>query len=71
LVERLEVKFRCVNCGKQVERNLMPWKHAVLGAIPEINRKNSCCEKPNYEDPEGFQKAKSKKSIRRRIPNFA
>lgn len=70
-VKGLEAEFRCANCGNKVERNLMPWKHAVLGAIPSLNRRVSCCEEPDYEDTEGFEKAHSRKSLRQSIPNFA
>lgn len=71
MVAGLEAEFRCENCGNRVERNLMPWKHAVLGAIPAINRKNSCCETPDYEDLEGFQSSKSRESLRSRFPRLA
>lgn len=64
MVSSLEAKFRCVTCGNQVERNLMPWKHAVLGVIPSINRQSNCCSDPNYEDLEGFHKAKGQNTLR-------
>jgi hypothetical protein len=71
VVEKLEAKFKCVNCSNQIEKNLMPWKHAILGVIPSINRESSCCEDPDYQDLKGFQKEKSEKSFRQRIPSFA
>jgi len=70
-MDKVEAKFKCVNCGNKVEKNMMPWKHAVLGIIPSINSKSSCCENPDYQDLQGFQKANSGKSFRQRIPNFA
>lgn len=64
------MKFYCVNCGSKVERNLMPWKHAVLGSIPSVNRNSSCCDKPDYRDSEGYYKGKSRKLVRRRVPRL-
>lgn len=60
----MEAKFRCVNCGNKVEKNLMPWRHAINGIIPSINRESSCCESPSYEDGQGFHDAESGNSLR-------
>lgn len=42
----------------------MPWKHAVLGIIPSINKESSCCNNPSYEDLKGFHDAKSQNALR-------
>jgi hypothetical protein len=60
----MEAKFRCVNCGNKVEKNLMPWRHAINGIIPSINSESSCCENPSYEDGQGFHDAESRNSLR-------
>lgn len=64
MVESLEAEFRCVNCGNKIEKNLMPWKHAILGIIPSLNRESSCCSNPSYEDLKGFHDAKSQSTLR-------
>lgn len=42
----------------------MPWKHAINGIIPSINRESSCCKNPSYEDLKGFHNAKSQSALR-------
>lgn len=45
------VKLECVNCGVSEEVNVLPGKHAVMGAASNLNRKSNCCQKPKYVDP--------------------
>ena len=64
-------EFRCINCGNQVERNLMPWKHAVLGSVRTLNQEASCCEDPEYEDLEEVLEEKPGNLLGRSVPGFA
>lgn len=42
------VKFRCSNCGEREEKQVLPGKHAISGAISTLNRHADCCRKPNF-----------------------
>lgn len=55
-----KVAFECRNCGRTMEKDILPTKHAVLGTVTEINRTATCCRKPDYEDEEGFQRSRQK-----------
>ncbi|MFB6166695.1 MAG: hypothetical protein ABEJ62_00330 [Candidatus Nanohaloarchaea archaeon] len=66
-----EVEFRCTNCGRTVERDILPTKHAILGTLPDINRTAACCSKPDYEDEEGFRRSRQEVSFRDFIPGRA
>lgn len=64
------VKFRCVNCEGEVEKNLLPGKHSVLGAVAQINRTAECCGKPSYVDSSGFKENSIDKSLRDLVPSI-
>lgn len=68
---RVEVEFRCLNCGNRVEKDILPMKHAVLGTIPAVNRDSTCCENPEYEDSEGVHRRKHQESYREFLASFA
>lgn len=62
------VEFRCRNCGNRVEEELLSTKHTILGSAHVINRGATCCDNPEYEDNEGYIKARREQSIRDLIP---
>jgi len=49
------VKFECVSCGVSEDVNVLPGKHAVMGAAANLNRTSDCCENPEYVDAAGFR----------------
>ena len=64
------VKFECVNCGISEDVNVLPGKHAVMGAAANLNRKSNCCEKPEYLDATGFKEGMVNKNLRSLITAF-
>lgn len=56
------VSFRCENCGKVIDRNILPMKHAVLGSAYKINQNSTCCEEPEYTDSYGYVESVKKTS---------
>lgn len=65
-----KIRFRCLNCGNQVEKDLLPGKHTVLGTLPIVNKQASCCGSPEYEDLEGYHSNLADKSFRDFIPGL-
>lgn len=62
------IEFRCINCGETVEKDLLPGKHTILGTLPIVNKHANCCEKPEYEDMEGYHSSMVEQSFRDFIP---
>ena len=64
------VKFECVSCGVSEDVNVLPGKHALMGAAANLNRKSECCENPEYVDMNGFREDKVDKNLRSLITAF-
>ena len=65
-----KIDFRCLNCGARVEKDLLPGKHTVLGALPVINKEACCCEDPEYEDTIGHHRSMVEKSFMDVVPGL-
>ncbi|MFB6166879.1 MAG: hypothetical protein ABEJ62_01295 [Candidatus Nanohaloarchaea archaeon] len=48
-----EIEFRCDNCGEAHVRDILPMKHAIMGAALKLSRETNCCENPEYIDCSG------------------
>jgi|AntDeeMinimDraft_6_1070357.scaffolds.fasta_scaffold00019_11 hypothetical protein len=64
------VKFECVSCGMSEDVNVLPGKHAVMGAANNLNRKSDCCKKPEYIDSTGFKQDRVNRNLRSLITAF-
>lgn len=69
MIQMKDVVFKCGTCGRTTEEEILPTKHAILGTIPGVNKKATCCRKPDYEDEEGFHS--SRESASELIPGLA
>jgi len=65
---RRMVKFECEGCGASEKVNVLPGKHAVLGAAASLNRNSSCCRSPEYVDSTGFRQNMIDSNFRDFIP---
>lgn len=66
-----KVVFQCRNCNAETEKDILPTRHAILGALSGVNRKATCCRKPDYEDLEGYEKARREQKLKDFIPGTA
>lgn len=66
-----KVVFRCMNCNAEMEKQIMATRHAVLGTLPKVNEEATCCRMPDYEDMEGFHRARREQGIRDFVPGVA
>lgn len=64
------VSFRCKNCGKVLEQNIMPMKHAVLGTAYKINRSADCCKDSEYIDGHGYVESMENRSCWSFLPSI-
>lgn len=64
------IKFECVSCGISEDVNVLPGKHAVMGAAANLNRKSDCCGNPEYVDATGFKEVMVNKNLRSLITAF-
>jgi len=58
------IKIRCQNCGTEQNRNILPGKHAVFGALTNANKTANCCKKPDYKNLEDKSSQKIDKNLR-------
>lgn len=64
------VKFECVSCGVSEDVNVLPGKHAVMGAAANLNRSSECCENPEYVDAIGFREEAIDRNLRSLVTAF-
>ena len=64
------VKFECTTCGEREEVNVLPGKHAVMGAASNLNRTSKCCDHPEYVDAMGFRENMVNRDLRSLITAF-
>lgn len=64
------VKFECATCGVSEDVNVLPGKHAVMGAAANLNRRSNCCRNPEYVDATGFKENMMDGNLRRLITAF-
>ena len=64
------VKFECVSCGISENVNVLPGKHAVMGAAANLNRKSDCCNNPEYIDATGFKEGMVNNDLRGLLTAF-
>jgi len=64
------INLKCRNCGSKEQKNILPGKHAVFGAIANINRNADCCTNPDYTDSAGFKKDSVNKGLRELVTAF-
>lgn len=52
------VELRCLNCGKTVKEEIMRSRYAIQGTVIDLNRKQECCQKPDYSAGKGAKSPK-------------
>lgn len=60
----MEIKFSCRNCGNQVEKEILPMKHAVIGILRKLDQEQDCCTDPSYRDSREYHLETQRKPLR-------
>lgn len=68
--EKNMVDFECTTCGEREEVDVLPGKHAVLGAASNLERKADCCHSPEYVDRKGFRENMVDRDLRGIVSAF-